>query len=127
MTYLGGMDHQKSTILWIFDIFSVGGCGGHGCYFQPNPKVISQNSASHKCTDSVFWTNKCIFDGLMSVCFGADRVGTPCIWTAPYQGNNVAAKTHVLEAINTSLRTSKFVSKAAYKYQFEGFSSRLPL
>ena len=50
------MDHQKSTILWIFDTLSVWGCGGHGCYFQPNPRVISQNSASHKCTDSVFMT-----------------------------------------------------------------------
>ena len=44
------MNHQKSTILWIFGAFSVGGCGGHGCNFQPNPSVISQMSTSHKCT-----------------------------------------------------------------------------
>jgi hypothetical protein len=51
-----GMDHQKSSILWIFGTLSVGGCGGHECYFQPNPRVISQMSASHKCTDAVFMT-----------------------------------------------------------------------
>ena len=51
-----GMDHQKSTISWIFGTLSVGGCGGHGCYFQPNPRVISQISASHECTDLVFMT-----------------------------------------------------------------------
>ena len=49
------MNHQKSTILWIFGTFSVGGCGGHACYFQPNPRVISQNSASHECTDLFLW------------------------------------------------------------------------
>ena len=43
-----GMDHQKSTILWIFDTLSV---GGHGCYFQPNPRIINQMSASHECTN----------------------------------------------------------------------------
>ena len=49
------MNHQKSTILWIFGTFSVGGCGGHACYFQPNPRVIGQNSASHECTDLFLW------------------------------------------------------------------------
>ena len=29
---------------------------GQGCYFQPNPSVISQMSASHECTDTVFMT-----------------------------------------------------------------------
>ena len=61
------MDHQKLTILWIFGTLSVRGCGGHGCYFQPNPRVISQNSASHECTDTFTITQKCIFDGLISV------------------------------------------------------------
>ena len=51
---LCGMDHQKSTILLIFGALAVGGCGGHGCYFQPNPRVISQNSASYKCTNTIF-------------------------------------------------------------------------
>ena len=36
-----GMDYQKPTIVWSFGTFSVGGCGGHGCNFQPNPRVIS--------------------------------------------------------------------------------------
>ena len=50
------MNHQKSTILQIFGTFSVGGCGGHRDYFQSNPRVISQMSTSHKCTDIVFMT-----------------------------------------------------------------------
>ena len=50
------MDHQKSTTLWIFGTLSVGGCGGHGCYFQPNPRVINQISASHERTGPVFMT-----------------------------------------------------------------------
>ena len=39
------MDHQKLNILLIFGTFSFGGCGGQGCYFWPNPRVISKNSA----------------------------------------------------------------------------------
>ena len=51
-----GMAHQKSSILWILHTVSVGGCWGHGCYFQPNPRVISQISTTHECTDFVFMT-----------------------------------------------------------------------
>ena len=68
------MGRQESTISWIFGILSVGGCVGHGCYFQPNPGVISQNSASQECTDIIFMNQKCIFDGSISGFFGADRV-----------------------------------------------------
>ena len=50
---------------WNSAIIRNWGCGGQGCYFQPNPRVISQISASHKCTDSVFMTWKCTFDGLI--------------------------------------------------------------
>ena len=39
---------------------------------------LGQNSASHEYTDTTFMTSKCIFDGLISVSFGADRVETPC-------------------------------------------------
>ena len=39
-----------------FATVAVGGCGGHGWYFQPNPSIISQMSASHKCTDPIFMT-----------------------------------------------------------------------
>ena len=68
------MDHQKPSILWISGILSVGGCGGHGCYFQPNPRVTSQMPTSHKCTDTVFMTQKFIFDGLIIICFHTNRV-----------------------------------------------------
>ena len=51
-----GMNHQKSTILLVSGTLSVGGCGGHVCYFQPNPRVISQISTSHKRTELVFMT-----------------------------------------------------------------------
>ena len=39
-----------------FATLAVGDCGGHGCYFQPIPRVTSQMSAAHECTDSVFMT-----------------------------------------------------------------------
>ena len=44
------------TFMRCGNLTDVGGCGGHGCYFQPNPSVISQISASHECTDTVFMT-----------------------------------------------------------------------
>ena len=43
-----------------------------------NNIVFNKNSASHGCTDTIFVTLKCIFDGLIIVLFGADRVETPC-------------------------------------------------
>jgi hypothetical protein len=49
---------KKPSILRILGTLSVGGCGGHGCYFQPNSSVISQNSASHECTDTICMNNK---------------------------------------------------------------------
>ena len=39
-----------------FATLAVGGCGGHGCYFQPNPRVRSQMFPSRECTDFVFIT-----------------------------------------------------------------------
>ena len=64
---------------WNSAIIQVWGCGGGGCYFQSNQRVISQMSASHKCTDFIFVTQKCIFDGLISVYFHAYPVWTPCM------------------------------------------------
>ena len=46
------MDHQKSTILLISGTLSIGGCGGHACYFQPKPRVISQLLSSWKHAES---------------------------------------------------------------------------
>ena len=46
------MDHQKSTILLISGTVSVGGCGGQECYFQPNPRVISQMLSSWEHAES---------------------------------------------------------------------------
>ena len=46
------MDHQKATILLIFGTLSVGGCGGHVCYFQPNPRIISQMLSSWEHAES---------------------------------------------------------------------------
>ena len=48
--------HSNSFLQKKFHTLSLGGCGGQGCYFQPNPRVISQMSASHKCADTVFMT-----------------------------------------------------------------------
>ena len=63
---------------WNSAIIQDWGCGGQGCYFQPNPRVISQISASHKCTDPVFMTYMCIFDSLISVQNIRFCVKTPC-------------------------------------------------
>ena len=41
---------------WNSAIIQDWGCGGQRYYFQPNPRVISQISASHECTDPVFMT-----------------------------------------------------------------------
>ena len=50
-----GMNHQKNPLLYgLFATPDVRGCGGQGWYFQPNPRVTSQMSASHECTDAVF-------------------------------------------------------------------------
>ena len=61
-----------------FHTLSLGGCGGQGCYFQPNQRVISQISTSQECTDSVFMTLKCTFDVLISVQNIRFCVETPC-------------------------------------------------
>ena len=39
---------------WNSPIIEDWGFGGQGCYFQPKPSVISQMSASHECTGTVF-------------------------------------------------------------------------
>ena len=44
------------NLKWNSAIIQDWGCGGQGCYFQQNPRVISQNSASHECTNTVFMT-----------------------------------------------------------------------
>ena len=74
------MDHQKSTILWIFGPLSVGGCGGHGCYFQPILRVISQMSASQKYTDTLIVTYNLFLVGLRGLQSGANQYERPCIF-----------------------------------------------
>ena len=66
--------HSNSLLHIFFAPIQDWGCGGQGCYFQPNPSLITQMSASHWCTDMFFVTLKCIFDGLISVLFRAYRV-----------------------------------------------------
>ena len=63
--YISNYNHQKCYIFWNFGTLSAGGCGGHGCYFRPNPRVISQNSAFYNCTGTILrltsafrWPNK---------------------------------------------------------------------
>ena len=59
-------------------LFQDWGCGGQGCYFQPNPSVISQMSASHECTDTVFITPKCIFLSVRLKLLLSVHYETPC-------------------------------------------------
>ena len=66
--------HNVKILSIFFSAFQVWGCEGQGCYFQPNPSIISQMSASYECTDMFLMTLKCIFDGLISVLFRAYRV-----------------------------------------------------
>jgi hypothetical protein len=47
---------QTLFCIYFFALIQDWGCGGQGCYFQTNPRVISQISASHECTDTVFMT-----------------------------------------------------------------------
>ena len=75
------MDHQKLNILLIFGTFSFGGCGGQGCYFWPNPRVISKKSAIQNSQITFKPKLACIFlparaKWNINVC-----VGTPCIKT----------------------------------------------
>ena len=72
------MDHQKLNILLIFGTFSFGGCGGQECYFWPNPRVISKNSAIQNFQTTFKPKLACIFlptraKWSIQVC-----VGTPC-------------------------------------------------
>ena len=48
--------HSNSLLHTCFAPIQDWGCGGQGCYFQPNPSVISQMSISHERTDTVFMT-----------------------------------------------------------------------
>ena len=113
------MDHQKSTILWIFGTLSAGGCGGHGCYFRPNPRVISQNSAFYNCTGTILrltsafrWPNK--RDFLVQIEFEHPV----CDPVATWRRNS---KSWFLGATYIN---SLFI--CPLKFDFEGFSS-LPL
>ena len=72
------MDHQKLNILLIFGTFYFGGCGGQGCYFWPNPRVISKKSAIQNSQITFKPKLACIFlparaKWNITVC-----VGTPC-------------------------------------------------
>ena len=72
------MDHQKLNILLIFGTFSFGGCGGQGCYFWPNPRVISKKSAIQDSKTTFKPKLACIFlparaQWIIQVC-----IGTPC-------------------------------------------------
>ena len=72
------MDHQKLNILLIFGTFYFGGCGGQGCYFWPNPRVISKKSAIQDSQITFKPKLACIFlparaKWNITVC-----VGTPC-------------------------------------------------
>jgi hypothetical protein len=86
MTYPSpSMWNELSKIHYFMDLwhsFRTEAVEGQGCYFQPNQSVISQMSVSHECTDTVFMTKKCIFDGLISVYFRAYRVGTRLFFLA---------------------------------------------
>ena len=73
------MNHQKSHILLIFGTLIVGGCGGHGCYFKPNPRLISQMSLANEYTDIFFMDESSILDAHLRLLFRTFHYETPCI------------------------------------------------
>ena len=73
-----GIIHQKSNILLIFDTLYVRGCGGHRCYFQPNPRIISQMSLANEYTENFFMDESSILDAHLRLLFRAYHYETPC-------------------------------------------------
>ena len=55
------MDHQKPTVLLIFDTFSLGGCGGHPMRPKLNLKDKDQMSTPNEYTDNFKSNLTCIF------------------------------------------------------------------
>ena len=55
------MDHQKPTILLIFDTLSLGGCGGHPMRPKLNLLDKSQMSTPNEYTDNLKSNLICIF------------------------------------------------------------------
>ena len=50
-----GMNHQKSYISLIFGTLPFVGFGGHGSYYEPNPRVISPMFIANEYTDNFLW------------------------------------------------------------------------
>ena len=72
------MDHQKLNILLIFCTFSFGGCGGQGCYFWPNPRVIRKNSTIQDSQNTFKPSLACIFLPIRAKWSIQVCVETPC-------------------------------------------------
>ena len=110
--------------------------GGHGCYFQPNPRVISQMSASHECTDTVFMTQKCIFLSVRLKLLLSVHYETPCttghhpkIFTTFLQNSQSGQKVALFccqqyeTRMEDKWKTSKFFFQSricASRYFFQG-------
>ena len=71
----GATPSSRKTVCY----FSFWGRGGQEGWFFKKKIWLHQMSASHECTDTIFMTQKCIFDSLISVFFRAYRVWRPCI------------------------------------------------
>ena len=54
MTYPGLSMWDGLSKTYYFIDLSVGGCGGHLFYFEPNPRVVSQMSIANEHTDTFF-------------------------------------------------------------------------
>ena len=104
------MDHQKLNILLIFCTFSFGGCGGQGCYFWPNPRVIRKNSTIQDSQNTFKPKLACIFLPIRAKWSIQVCVETPCSL-----GKSVILKfTHLSTAV--AWREKKFKHFVFYKY-----------
>ena len=70
----GATPTSRKTVCY----FSFWGRGGQEGWFFKKKIWLHQMSASNECTDTVFMTQKCIFNSLISVFFRRYRVWTPC-------------------------------------------------
>ena len=82
-----GMDHQKLTVLLIFGTLSVGGCGGQGCYFSPNERVIGQIPTTQD-SQTTFKPNlTSIFLSARARYFRSKPDGRPCMYILLTRGH----------------------------------------
>ena len=97
------MDHQKPTILLIFDTLSLGGCGGHPMSPKSNLKVKIQMSRPNECTHNIKSNSTCTFLSVRNKLKKTFCPRTLCKWAWPDFLKLPCAYIHALQS-----RTGKY-------------------